>query len=45
MDPTYFATPAELRAWLTQHHATATELWLGIAKKGSGIASVKVTFG
>ncbi len=40
MDPTYFATPAELRAWLTQHHATATELWLGIAKKGSGIASV-----
>ena len=40
MNPTYFATPADLRAWLGQNHATATELWLGIAKKGSGIASV-----
>lgn len=40
MTPVYFASSAELRAWLEQHHATATELWIGIAKKGSGVASV-----
>jgi uncharacterized protein YdeI (YjbR/CyaY-like superfamily) len=40
MNPTFFATPAELRAWLVEHHDSATELWLGIAKKGSGIPSV-----
>ncbi len=40
MNPSLFATPADFRTWLTQHHATATELWLGIAKKGSGIPSI-----
>jgi uncharacterized protein YdeI (YjbR/CyaY-like superfamily) len=34
-DATFFATPAELRAWLEEHHATATELWLGYYKKAA----------
>jgi uncharacterized protein YdeI (YjbR/CyaY-like superfamily) len=40
MEPTFFATPAELRAWLEEHHATAPELWVGLHKKGSGKPSV-----
>jgi len=39
-EPTFFATPAELGAWLVEHHATATELWVGFHKKGSGRPSV-----
>jgi uncharacterized protein YdeI (YjbR/CyaY-like superfamily) len=34
--PTFFTTPAELRAWFEKHHDTATELWVGFHKKGSG---------
>jgi uncharacterized protein YdeI (YjbR/CyaY-like superfamily) len=37
---TFFAAPAELRAWLDAHHATARELWVGFYKKGSGRPSV-----
>jgi uncharacterized protein YdeI (YjbR/CyaY-like superfamily) len=40
MKPTFFATRRELRAWLEEHHATATELWVGLYKKGSGRPSV-----
>ena len=29
-------------AWLEEHHATAPEAWLRIAKKGSGLASVSI---
>jgi uncharacterized protein YdeI (YjbR/CyaY-like superfamily) len=36
MKPTYFRTAAEFRAWLKEHHATETELWMGAYKKGSG---------
>lgn len=39
-EPAFFATPAELGAWLGEHHATATELWVGFHKKGSGLPSV-----
>ena len=39
-DLAFFATPAELRAWLVEHHATETELWIGRYKKGTGKASV-----
>lgn len=39
-EPTFFATPAELGAWLAEHHATASELWVGFHKKGSGRPSV-----
>jgi uncharacterized protein YdeI (YjbR/CyaY-like superfamily) len=36
----FFSTPAELRAWLEEHHATASELWVGCYKKGSGMRSL-----
>lgn len=34
------ASPAELRAWLVEHHATAAEAWIGMRPKASGIPSV-----
>lgn len=34
--PTFFASAADFRQWLEQHHATATELWVGYYKKASG---------
>jgi uncharacterized protein YdeI (YjbR/CyaY-like superfamily) len=36
MEPTFFATAAELRAWLEMHHAGVNELLAGFWKKGSG---------
>jgi uncharacterized protein YdeI (YjbR/CyaY-like superfamily) len=36
----FFETPSELRAWLEEHHATASELWVGCYKKGSGRRSL-----
>ena len=38
--PRFFATPAEFRAWLKEHHATEPELSVGFHKKGSGKASI-----
>jgi uncharacterized protein YdeI (YjbR/CyaY-like superfamily) len=38
--PVFFATPQEFRAWLEQNHTTATELWMGLYKKGSGRPSI-----
>jgi uncharacterized protein YdeI (YjbR/CyaY-like superfamily) len=35
-----FASQAQWKAWLAKHHATSPGVWLEIAKKGSGIASV-----
>jgi uncharacterized protein YdeI (YjbR/CyaY-like superfamily) len=35
-DAIFFTTPAELRAWLEKHHASAQELWLGMHKKAAG---------
>jgi uncharacterized protein YdeI (YjbR/CyaY-like superfamily) len=40
MDPTFFATPADFRAWLAAHHASADELLVGFWKKDSGKPSV-----
>ena len=40
MNPTFFATPKEFRAWLQRHHASATELWVGLYRKGSGRPSI-----
>ncbi len=40
IEPTFFETAAELRAWFEANHDTASELWLGLRKKGSGVASV-----
>ena len=38
--PTFFATPAEWRAWLEKHHATAPELSVGFWKTNSGKPSI-----
>ena len=35
-----FAGPEEFRAWLREHHDASPGIWLKVAKKGSGIASV-----
>ena len=35
MDPIYFETPAEFRAWLEQNHAKAEALLVGFYKKGT----------
>jgi uncharacterized protein YdeI (YjbR/CyaY-like superfamily) len=40
LDPVYFASAAELREWLMEHHATANELWIGYYKKASGTPSI-----
>jgi uncharacterized protein YdeI (YjbR/CyaY-like superfamily) len=38
--PLYFAAPADLRAWLEEHHPTAAELWAGYWKKSTGKPSI-----
>jgi uncharacterized protein YdeI (YjbR/CyaY-like superfamily) len=38
--PTFFPTPAGFRRWLSRHHASATELWVGYRKKATGQASI-----
>ena len=38
--PKPFRTPEELRAWLEANHETATELWVKLARKGSGKPSI-----
>jgi uncharacterized protein YdeI (YjbR/CyaY-like superfamily) len=40
MEPTYFATRAEFRAWLEAHHERETELLVGFHKRGSGRPSI-----
>jgi uncharacterized protein YdeI (YjbR/CyaY-like superfamily) len=40
MEPTFFATPEAFRAWLEEHHATATELLVGFHKRGTGQPSI-----
>src|SRR3954468_2721072 len=35
VQPRFFATPADFRAWLLEHHETETELLVGFWKKGS----------
>jgi uncharacterized protein YdeI (YjbR/CyaY-like superfamily) len=36
MDATFFSSPAEFRAWLEEHHETASEVWVGYYKKATG---------
>jgi len=38
--PVFFETPAAFRRWLAEHHSTATELWVGFHKVGSGRPSL-----
>lgn len=40
MNPAFFATPSEFRAWLEEHHDQVRELWVGFYKKGSGKPSI-----
>jgi uncharacterized protein YdeI (YjbR/CyaY-like superfamily) len=43
MEPTkikFFKDPKAFRAWLLRHHASATELWVGYYKKGTGRPSI-----
>ncbi len=40
--PVFFASSAEMRAWLEAHHATAPELWVGLYKKGSGKTGITI---
>src|SRR4051812_32128740 len=40
VEPTFFATPAAFRAWLAEHHTTASELWVGFHKRGAGRPSM-----
>ena len=39
-EATFFPNAAAFRRWLTQHHASASELWVGYYRKGSGKASL-----
>ena len=34
--PTFFVSPDAFRRWLERHHASASELWVGFYKIGSG---------
>jgi uncharacterized protein YdeI (YjbR/CyaY-like superfamily) len=40
MEPTFFKTPADFRAWLQQHADKETELLVGFYKTGSGRESM-----
>jgi len=40
MKPTFFATPAEFRAWFEANHQSAKELLVGFYKRGSGKPSI-----
>jgi uncharacterized protein YdeI (YjbR/CyaY-like superfamily) len=40
MNPRTFASAAALEAWMRKNHASASELWIKIHKKSSGLASV-----
>jgi len=40
MEPTFFATPEDFRAWLEAHHETEAELLVGFHKKASGRPSI-----
>jgi uncharacterized protein YdeI (YjbR/CyaY-like superfamily) len=40
MEPIFFETPADFRAWLEEHHADRSELLVGFHKKGTGRRSL-----
>src|ERR1700693_2970448 len=40
MRPKFFATAAELRHWLEENHATASEMLVGFYRRGSGKPSI-----
>jgi uncharacterized protein YdeI (YjbR/CyaY-like superfamily) len=40
MEPKFFATPAEWRAWLQEHHGTEREVLVGFYRRRSGRPSI-----
>jgi uncharacterized protein YdeI (YjbR/CyaY-like superfamily) len=38
--PKFFRDPAKLREWLRRYHASRSELWVGLYKKGSAKPSI-----
>jgi uncharacterized protein YdeI (YjbR/CyaY-like superfamily) len=40
LKPKFFRTPTDFETWLEKNHATATELWVGFYKRGSGKLSI-----
>lgn len=38
--PVFFETPAAWRRWLETHHASESEIVLGLVKKGSGLTGI-----
>ena len=40
MEPLFFATASELRAWFAESHAREDEVWVGFYKRASGRPSV-----
>lgn len=40
LQPLFFATLSAWRAWLENHHAQTTELWVGLYKRESGRPSI-----
>src|ERR1700676_2358820 len=40
MKPLFFPSPFAWRAWLEEHHAGTTELWVGLYKRDSGRPSI-----
>ena len=40
MDPVFFATSGEFRAWFAANHETAPELMVGYFKKGTGLPGI-----
>ena len=40
LSPKFFKTPSAFRKWLTTHHASEKELWVGFYKKETGNPSI-----
>jgi len=40
MDATFFPTSEDFRAWLEEHHASESELWVGFYKVSTGRPSI-----
>jgi uncharacterized protein YdeI (YjbR/CyaY-like superfamily) len=40
MEPRFFATPAEFRAWFEENHSTESLLWVGFYKRATGKPSI-----
>ncbi|MBC8089818.1 MAG: YdeI/OmpD-associated family protein [Phycisphaerae bacterium] len=38
-----FATEADFQRWLAKNHATQTEIWIRVQKKGSGVRGILIT--